>query len=135
MKQSLAPRGLRPSPARPSARGFFGVHGGSRCRAIRVPGRVDLRVLGPFDRQRFLGEDCVHRALGLARAAIDALVRVDEELPISAFLVMDAVDRTDLDTGDVEHVDARLSDHVGHSGFLLLDPGPVLDPAVGGFES
>ena len=78
-----------------------------------------VRVVGPLGRQRLLGEDRVHRALRLAGAAVDAFVRVDEQLAIGAFLEMDAVDRADRDARHVEHVDARLGDHVGHSSFLL----------------
>ena len=73
-------------------------------------------VVRPLGRQRLLGEDRVDRALRLAGAAVDALVRVDEQLAIHALVVVDAVDRADGDARDVEHVDARLGDHVGHSG-------------------
>src|SRR5438309_10775447 len=100
----------------PSARRFFCVDGGPGGRLIGVPGRVDLRVLGPLGRQRLLGEDRVHRAFRLAGPAVDALVGIDEELPVGAFVVVDAVDRADRDARDVEHVDARLGDHVGHWG-------------------
>src|SRR4029079_17941399 len=96
---------------RPSARRLELVDFGACCLLVRVPGGIDLRVLRPLDRQRLLGEDRVHRALGLAGAAVDAFVRVDEELPVCAFLVVDAIDRTDRDAGDVEHVDARLGDY------------------------
>src|SRR4029079_12342511 len=81
---------------------------------VRVPERVDLRVVGPFHRQRLFREDRVHRALRLAGATVDALVRGDEELPVRAFLVMDAIDRADRDAGDVEDIDAGLGDHIGH---------------------
>ena len=94
--------------------GFSRVHGGAGGGLVRVPGGVDDGVVRPLGRQRLLGEDRVHRALGLARAAVDALVRIDEQLPIGAFLVVDAIDRTDGHARDVEHVDARLGDHVGH---------------------
>src|SRR3954452_3378389 len=97
-----------------SARGLQRVDLGSRGGLVGVPDGVDLHVARPLDRQRLLGEDRVDRALPLARAAVDALIRVDEELPVRAFLVMDAVDRTDRDARDVEHVDARLGDHIGH---------------------
>ena len=45
---------------------------------VRVPGGVDGRVVRPFGRQRLLGEDRVDRALRLAGAAVDALVRIDD---------------------------------------------------------
>ena len=73
-------------------------------------------VVGPFGRQRLLGEDRVDRAFRLAGAAVDALVRIDEQLAIRALVEMDAIDRTDGDARHVEHVDARLGDHIGHSG-------------------
>src|SRR6478609_3669986 len=86
---------------------------------VGEPGRVDRGVVGPFGWQRLLGEDRVDRALRLAGAAVDALVRVDEELPIGAFVEMDAIDRTDRHARDVEDVDAWLGDHIRHSGTLL----------------
>ena len=104
-----APRGHQPE-------GLARVDRGARGGLVRVPGGVDGRVLRPLGRQRLLGEDRVHRAFRLAGAAVDALVRVDEQLAIDAFVVVDAVDRADGDARDVEHVDARLGDHVGHSG-------------------
>src|SRR5215211_5387181 len=86
----------------------------ARRGAIGEPGRVDLRVARPFGRDLVLREDRVDRALRLARPAVDALVRVDEQLSVDALLLVDAVDRTDGDTGDIQHVDARLGDDVGH---------------------
>src|SRR3954451_7509793 len=98
----------------------------ARCGAIGVPGRVDLGVLGPLGREALFGEDRVDRALGFARAAVDAFVGVDEQLAVHALIVVDAVDGTDRHARDVENVDARLGDHVGH----LLLPGDLrLGPA------
>src|SRR4026207_1417470 len=82
------------------------VDGGSRGVSIVEPRRIDDRVVRPLGRELVLREDRVHRALGLARAAIDALVGIDEQLPVGAFLVMDAVDGTDRNARDVEDVDA-----------------------------
>src|SRR5262249_22958442 len=109
-------------PAGPDHRSGHGlprfefVDRGPSRRLVRVPGRVDRREVGPFDREGLLREDRVHRAFRLAGAAVDALVRVDEELAIRAFVVVDAVDRTDGDARQVEHIDAWLGDDVGHSG-------------------
>src|SRR5439155_20483547 len=61
-------------------------------------------------------EDRLHRAHRLAGAAVDALVRVDVEHRL-AFI--DAVHRTDLDTGLVLHVDAWLGDDVRHQDLPL----------------
>ena len=49
-----------------------------------------------------LREDGRDRAFGLARAAVDALVWVDEEHPIDALVEVDAVDRADRDAGLVQ---------------------------------
>src|SRR6476469_6074978 len=95
---------------------------------VGEPGRIDRGVVGPFGWQRLLGEDRVDRAFRLARAAVDALVRIDEELSIRALVEMDAIDRTDGHARDVEHVDAWLGDHIRHSG-----PSSTLtDLALGG---
>ena len=58
------------------------VERGPRGRLVREPGRVDRRVVRPLGRQRLLGEDRVDRAFRLAGAAVDALVRIDEQLAI-----------------------------------------------------
>src|SRR5207247_11465669 len=51
------------------------------------------------------------RALRLARPTVDALLRVDDEDPLE---LVNAVDRTDVDAGEVFDVDARLRDDVRH---------------------
>src|SRR4029453_14486046 len=56
-------------------------------------------------------EDGLHRADGLAGAAVHALLRVDVE---HAVALVDAVDRTLLDAGLVLDVDAGLGNDVGH---------------------
>jgi hypothetical protein len=74
-----------------------------------------------------LGEDGIDRALGLARAAVDALVRVDVELAVDSPIEVDAVDRADRHAGLVEDVDAGLGDDVGHSGLLGSGHGALGD--------
>ena len=76
-----------------------------------VERRVDLHERLPLLGQRVLGEDRLDRALGLAGAAVDALLRVDHEDPLGH---VDAVDGTDVDAGEILDVDARLGDHVRH---------------------
>src|SRR5262249_39100655 len=63
--------------------------------AVRV---VDLHEGVPLVREGVLGEDRLHRALGLAGSAVDALLRIDDEDPVR---LVDAIDRTDVDTGEV----------------------------------
>src|SRR3954465_11061321 len=77
-----------------------------------VVGRVDGHEGIPLLGERVLGEDRLDRALRLARAAVDALLRVDHEHPVR---LVDAIDRTDVDAGLVLDVDARLADHVRHA--------------------
>src|SRR5688572_20328616 len=60
-----------------------------------------------------LSEDRLHRTYRLARATIDALIGMNEQLVIA---LVDAVDRAHLDTRLVLHTDARLSDYVRHQG-------------------
>src|SRR5215216_2443956 len=73
---------------------------------------VALHLLGDL----VLGIDSLDWALRLAGAAVYALLGVYEELIPS---VVDAVDRTDLDTGLVLGAYAGLRDHVGHRLCLL----------------
>src|SRR5204862_4746683 len=75
------------------------------------PLSVDRGELLPFAGDVGLVEDRGHGAHRLARAAVDAFVRLDVEHP-RAFV--DAVDRTLVDAGAVFHVDARLADRVRH---------------------
>jgi hypothetical protein len=63
-----------------------------------------------------VGLDRVDRALGLAHAAIDAFVRVDDE-HILAFV--EAVDRTYLDTVHILTFDTALVDDVSHLSLVL----------------
>src|SRR5688572_5407322 len=78
-------------------------------------GRVDLKPL--LEAALRIGEDGFGRAFRLAHAAVDALVRIDDE-HVLAFV--EAVDRTDLDAIHIFAADARVGDDVGHWLFLLL---------------
>src|SRR6266508_2700031 len=80
---------------------------------------VDLHEWFPLVRQGVLGEDRFDRAFGLAGAAVDALLGVDDE---EALELVDAVDRADVYAGAVFDVDAGLGDDVGH---------PRVPPSVG----
>src|SRR3954451_15024544 len=81
--------------------------------AVRV---VDLHERLPLIGKRVFWEDRLDRALRLARAAIDALLRIDHE---DAVRLMDAVNGTDVDTGQIFDVDAGLGDDVRHRGRSL----------------
>jgi hypothetical protein len=81
--------------------------------------RVDLGEVLPLVGQLVLGEAGVDRAGLDAGVAVDALLRVDEQLldVVVVRLVrsgVDAVDGAHLDTGVVLGVDAGFGDHVGH---------------------
>ena len=73
-------------------------------------GVVDLHEGLPFVGQRVLREDRLDRALGLAGAAVDALLGVDDEDPLE---LVDTVDRADVDAGQIFDVDTGLGDDVG----------------------
>src|SRR3954454_9428183 len=75
---------------------------------------VDRHERLPLLRQRVLGEDRLDRALRLAGAAVDALLRVDHEDPAG---LVDAVHGADVDAGLVFDVDAGLADDVGHGPY------------------
>jgi hypothetical protein len=64
-----------------------------------------------------VGLDGFDRTLGLTHAAVDALVRVDDE-HVGAFI--EAVDGANLDAIGVLALDAVLDDHIGHD---KLQPG------------
>src|SRR6187551_1272639 len=80
-----------------------------------VEGVIDLDERLPLVRERVLGENRVDRALRFACPAVDALLRIDHEDPPG---LMDAVDRTDVDAGEVFDVDAGLGDDVRHDALL-----------------
>src|SRR3989441_1412428 len=72
---------------------------------------VQLDEVLPLIGRLVFREDRLDRAHGLASPAVDALVRMDVEHRLA---LIDAIHRTDLDTGLVLHVDARLGDNVRH---------------------
>ena len=74
---------------------------------------LSCHVLGPLRGQALLREDRLRRAHGLAGAAVDALVGVDDE---EVRPLVEAVDRAHLDAVGVLALDARLGDDVGHGG-------------------
>src|SRR5688572_2055559 len=72
---------------------------------------VQLDEALPLVRSLVLREDRLDRTDRLARAAIDALVGMNEELILA---LVDAIDRAHLHAGLVLDVDARLGDHIRH---------------------
>src|SRR5882724_4644948 len=95
--------------ARPEPRS--GLGGGLDSRVVLEELLVQLDVVLPVRRSLVLGEDRLHRAHRLARAAVDALIRVDEEHVLA---LVDAVDGTDFDASLVLDVDTGLRDYVRH---------------------
>src|SRR5680860_378866 len=84
---------------------------------------VGLVEVLPLLRCVVLVEDGLDRADRLAGTTVDALIGVDVE---RALTLVDAVDRTFLDTGLVLDVDTRLGDHVRHVRLLVwIVGGPV----------
>src|SRR6185503_11454441 len=73
---------------------------------------VDLDVLAHVARNVFLGKDGRHGAFRLARAAIDAFVRMDVEL-LGTFI--NGVDGTHVHTGAVLGADTGFGNDVGHA--------------------
>src|SRR6266446_2202502 len=78
---------------------------------------VFLLLLG----QVFFGNDRVHRTLGDADGAIDALVRVDHQ-HVRPFV--EAIDRADIDAVGVLALDAAFHDDVGHRAILCVAGPP-----------
>src|SRR4029453_18211305 len=87
-----------------------------RVVALGEEGGVGGGEVLPLRGHVVLVEDGLHRADGLAGAAVHAFVGVDVE---HAVALVDAVDRAFLDAGLVLDVDAGLGDDVGH---LRVDP-------------
>src|SRR5438552_19023482 len=77
---------------------------------------VELDEVLPLLGSLVLGEDRLHRAHGLARAAVYALVGMDVEHRLT---LVDAVDRAHLHACLVFYVDARLRDYVRHGGLPI----------------
>src|SRR5215207_10234511 len=92
------------------------ARGAERLLALGEEGRVGGGEVLPLGRDVVLVEDGLHRADGLAGAAVHAFVGVDVE---HAVALVDAVDRTLFDAGLVLDVDAGFGDDVGH---LRVDP-------------
>src|SRR5438132_421448 len=90
-------------------------------------GVVDPHERLPLVRQRVLREDRLDRALGLAGAAVDALLGIDDEHPAG---LVDAVDRADVDARLVFDVDAGLGDDVGHTAAYSTEAvsSPTMPP-------
>src|SRR5262245_10137103 len=104
-----------------------GLCGGLGVRVVLEELLVELDEVLPLIRRLVLGEDRLDGAHGLASAAVDALVGVDEELGVT---FVDAVDRAHLHTGLVLDVDAGFNDDVRHSeppyivsDFRRFEPG------------
>ena len=74
-------------------------------------------------------EDRRDRAHRLARAAVDALVRMDVPL---ADAVVDAVDGTLVDAPSVVHIHAGLRDHVRHRRLLRITDDDASDVTTSG---
>ena len=88
------------------------------------PVGVDLNKVFPLIWSRRLLEDRLDRANRLTGAAVNAFLGIDIELVFFrkffglVLCGMDAVDRTDIDASGILHVDAGLSNDIGH--LLLL---------------
>ena len=85
------------------------------CPARRAELVEEFRVISleslPLSGDVILVIDRLHWAYGLASAAIDTLIWLDVEHPVA---LIDAIDRTFLDTGLVLDIDTRFSDDVCH---------------------
>src|SRR5919112_5310244 len=71
-----------------------------------------------------VGKDRLGRALGLADAAVDALVGVDDEHVLA---LVEAIDRAHLDAIHIFAADAGIGDDVGH--WLLPEPESLVAAA------
>jgi hypothetical protein len=83
---------------------------------VQVLSDIGLVFLGDI----VFGKDSIHGTLRLARAAINAFVRVDEKLfdrvePRLVLSRVDTVDRANINAGRVLDVDARFRDYIRHS--------------------
>src|SRR5690606_38831312 len=77
---------------------------------------VGLVVVGPLLGQVVFVVDRLDGADRLAGTAVDALVGVDVEHPVT---LVDAVDGALVDTGAILQIDAGQGDDVGHSSILI----------------
>jgi hypothetical protein len=84
-----------------------------------APSCVFIDVLPPVTRNVGIDEDRGDRALGLAQAAVDALIRVDNHLVVH---LINTVHRADVHTRLIFHSDTRFSNYVWQlSRFPLLN--------------
>src|SRR5438128_4953322 len=95
------------------------------CLLVGIPVGVDLREVLPLLRQVVFGEDGLHGAGRLARAAVNAFVRVDIEqlCPLELRLIlarMDAVHRTNVYAGRVLGPYAGFRNNISHLSLSLL---------------
>ena len=96
---------------------FLGVRGRLAFdRDIRPDPRIFGVQLEPFFQVRFaIGQDCLGRTLGFAYAAVDALVRMDDQHVIA---LVETIDRAHLYAIHVFAFDAIVSDYVSHNDFV-----------------
>jgi adenine deaminase len=73
--------------------------------------RVDLTVLLPLSRDVIFVIDGLHRTDRLTCTAINALIRLDVQHPIT---LVNAINGALLDAGLVFHINTRLGDYVCH---------------------
>src|SRR4051812_26007945 len=94
----------REGPSRHSSRGRrSGLGGGLDPRVVLEERLVELDEALPLVRGLVLGKDRLHRTHRLTRAAVDALVGMNEQLRVA---LINAVNGADLDAGLVLDVDA-----------------------------
>jgi hypothetical protein len=92
-------------------------------RLVLVPVGVNLDVWRPLCWDRFGREDGVHWALGLTCAAVNALIRINEQLAIAPHFKVDAVNRTNGDARLIKDINTWFRNHICHRSALLLN-GP-----------
>lgn len=84
-------------------------------RLTLIEAGIRLDEVIPLLRHRVLRENRAHWTNRLTGTAIDALIWIDVVLRVTV-IRMDAVDGAHFDASSVLGADARLSDHVRHSG-------------------
>lgn len=76
----------------------------------------------PFVRDFLFRENRLDRAGVDAKATIDTLFGLNEELLPVLFFTVDAIDRANIDAGSVFGIDTRLGDYMRHFKLLKLRP-------------